>query len=463
MEAGKTVEPCSLEAVSSLGSGHLVCGCQPVATIVAGHWVLFRCGCWVFAAWLWIPAAFGESRRGRAHLTCKPVTLDPGLCSENYPVAGMPMASDNMPLSRTLCLHPLPCDCACSRCCCSPLYRCHIYNHGQDFWPLKIVAILGIVAGRLEAVEVSHTRCQIVLWLLSGSCSLLVVTATCLPALTPHLTSVACIIFGKLPSPGPTAPTPGQLAVSAIGGRMQPRDIRPLVSQERCHQSLPFACMPASCPQQLLTMPQERPGIHMGWGGRQAWLAGCCLSAILAEEERTKKKSQSARRLSLNKRESHGHLKWLPLSMEKGSDLIPFTLRKPLLPSCLISQRLFSAYRSRILAGKSEEEAAGGKVRETGGASPFPATRHCLRSLLFPFVGAEPNVFSLTWQSWLRKRCHRVSVQEPCGKGYKRLCPSPPSVHLQATVCVARELGEREKEREKERPRERGGEREKEG
>ncbi|KAG8124651.1 hypothetical protein E2320_019888, partial [Naja naja] len=54
----------------------------------------------------------------------------------------------------------------------------------------------------------------------------------------------------------------------------------------------------------------------------------------------------------------------------------------------------------------------------------------------------------------------QVSVQEPCGKGYRRLHPPPPSVHLQATMCVARELGERERKRGRRREREKVGERE---
>ncbi|KAG8129794.1 hypothetical protein E2320_016414, partial [Naja naja] len=59
-----------------------------------------------------------------------------------------------------------------------------------------------------------------------------------------------------------------------------------------------------------------------------------------------------------------------------------------------------------------------------------------------------------------------VSVQELCGERNRRLHPPPPSVHLQATGCVARELGEREKERHREKDREERerekGEREKE-
>ncbi|KAG8128778.1 hypothetical protein E2320_015541, partial [Naja naja] len=102
-----------------------------------------------------------------------------------------------------------------------------------------------------------------------------------------------------------------------------------------------------------------------------------------------------------------------------------------------------------------------GKSWGNGRSVPLPSQPGCLRSLLFPFVGAEPDVFSLAWQSWLRKHHHQVSVQEPCGEGYRRLRPPPPLVHLQATVCAARELGEREKERHREKDREeKEGERE---
>ncbi|KAG8147149.1 hypothetical protein E2320_022845, partial [Naja naja] len=39
--------------------------------------------------------------------------------------------------------------------------------------------------------------------------------------------------------------------------------------------------------------------------------------------------------------EKASHLKWLLLSVEKGCDLIPFTLQKSLLPSRLVSRCLF--------------------------------------------------------------------------------------------------------------------------
>ncbi|KAG8135003.1 hypothetical protein E2320_008066, partial [Naja naja] len=118
-------------------------------------------------------------------------------------------------------------------------------------------------------------------------------------------------------SPGPAAPTHGRLGVRAIGGHMQPRDIRPLASQEHCHQSLPCAHMPASRPRRLLTMLQEKPGLFLhGWQRRNG---------------PKRKKSQSVGLLSLSGRKSHSHLKRLPLSVEKAPSTLPPRFSVPLL------------------------------------------------------------------------------------------------------------------------------------
>ncbi|KAG8137811.1 hypothetical protein E2320_003759 [Naja naja] len=238
---------------------------------------------------------------------------------------------------------------------------------------------------------------------------------------------MVCIIFGKLltlcpptclPWPRPSYSHSQLACCQCCQCPHAAPDILPLSSQKHCRQSLPCVRLPTLHPQRLLTTSQERPGIHVGWKGGQAWLAGCCLEHDSGRGGERKP--------------------WSPevAPLEHGERLQgPFTLRKSLLPSCLISQHLFSAYRrSHILAalslscvrGKSEEAAAGGKVGETGGGSPFPASQDCLQSLLFPFVGVEPDVFSLAQQSWLRKHHHRVSVQELYGEGYRRLCPPPP-------------------------------------
>ncbi|KAG8147922.1 hypothetical protein E2320_000148, partial [Naja naja] len=155
--------------------------------------------------------------------------------------------------------------------------------------------------------------------------------------------------------------------------------------------------VPTSFPQWLLTTPQERPGIHVSWGeGGRAGMAGWMLPGARFWKRRSG-------------RESHGHLTRLPLSVEKGCDLIPFTLQKPLPPR--LSVPLLRLQEEPHSCGDWLALQPRGKVRGKcwgdGRSVPFPSQPNCLRLLLFPFVGEEPNVFSLARQSWLRKRHHQ--------------------------------------------------------
>ncbi|KAG8139262.1 hypothetical protein E2320_002029 [Naja naja] len=163
--------------------------------------------------------------------------------------------------------------------------------------------------------------------------------------------------------------------------------------------------MSTSCPRRLLTTLQERPGIHMSWGGgegRHGWLdAAWSLQdkkkfPISISKQERKPWSPGAAPLEHGER-----LQFNPLYSPKVPSLPP-RLSAPLLR---LQEVLYSGgdWLALQLRGKAR-----GKNWGNGRNVPLPSQPGCLRLLLFPFVGAEPKVFSLTRQLWLRKRHRRV-------------------------------------------------------
>ncbi|KAG8123045.1 hypothetical protein E2320_018397, partial [Naja naja] len=247
----------------------------------------------------------------------------------------------------------------------------------------------------------------------------------CLPACPDS--SLDCIIFG------PAAPAPGLLAVSAVGAC-----IRSLVIHEHCYWLLPCAHL--------------TPPVGFNNAAGKAW-DPCELGS-----------------------ESHGHLERLPLSTEKDCNLIPFTLQKPL-PSRLVSQHLFSAYRrSHILMviaeGKSEGEKLGRREKrppsQPAGLSAIAAVplygggaRHLFsRPAVMAKEVPPPGVLTLAAiQS--SASCSR-SPSVTCvssGVMWEGLQKASPSSPLDSSpgnsVCSPRTGRKREKEREKGKKRER--------
>ncbi|KAG8139566.1 hypothetical protein E2320_002331, partial [Naja naja] len=192
---------------------------------------------------------------------------------------------------------------------------------------------------------------------------------------------------------------------------MQPQNIRPLASQERCHQSLPCARMPASRP---------------------------CVSfkALISLSSKTKKKFPISG-TSISKQE-----------------------RKPQSPEAAPLERGESPFYPPASAEKKLRRQEEHPPSQPAGAvfvdkkAPSPCTLTPKARL--PALGLPLS---------------QVSIQEPCGEGYREASLLPLSSSPGNRLCSQITGREREGEREKERHTERGdkgrkrdkGNREKEG
>ncbi|KAG8140757.1 hypothetical protein E2320_003414 [Naja naja] len=239
----------------------------------------------------------------------------------------------------------------------------------------------------------------------------------------------------------------------------------------QCHQCLNLpTCKPGALP---LVAPRShslmsfnnatgKPRIHVSWGGWWTWLDGCC-------PECDSGRGGAAAPLECGER-----LQFNPLYPPKASSLLPCLLA----PILCVQEELHSHAE-----GKSEEEKLGRPEEhppsQPAGLSVIAAVPLC--GAVMAMEASPPGTLMPAAIQGSASCSRSPSVTGVSSgamwEGYRRLCPPPPSVHLQATVCVARELGEkerkigrrrerekgryREKDREKERERERGRKREK--